>query len=420
MSARKLLIGLLMLSYITLPSVCAASSTSSDAPTAVVYVNGFSGNDSNSGASAKPFRTIAKAAERAVSNSRHQIASTIIIAPGIYREAVSISVAPGQAQAAITIEAASPGTVTISGADVWNDWTADASVPGEYVHAWPFQWGSCAAPPNWPGNLAPIVRRRETVVVNNQVMNQVLSLANLTESSFFVDDISGQIILRVPTGSAPPLTVEVAVRPKLFESHGYNNLSLNGLSFTRAASCLPTAAVSIYGGTGDHIENLTVSSNSWAGLLLNNISSANVIHLTTDNNGGSGLLGYKVKNSRFADLETSGNNWRGIRGGFHDFELAGAKFLRSHDVEFVNFRASRNQTFGLWFDTDNVNISVKKSVFSQNLYYGVFLEANQGPITLENSRFCENGAEGVRVQNSDRVSITNNLFRDNRVAEGFV
>jgi Right handed beta helix region len=419
--AKKLLGAVLMLSQVGLVYVYGVRLTLADSPGVTFYVDGQSGNDGNAGDSARPFRTIGKATDRAVANSRHQLPTTIIVKPGTYRESLSISASPEQGQAAITIEAANPGTVIVSGADVWSDWTADASVPGQYVHAWPFQWGPCATPSNWPANLAPIVRRREMVFVNNKVMNQVLSPAELTESSFFVDDAAGQIVLRPPGGVAPaPLTTDVAVRAKLFESHGYNNLTLNGLTFTAAASCLPTAAVSIYGGTSDHLENLTASSNSWAGLLLNNISDASVVHLTTDNNGGSGLLGYKVKNSRFRDVEASENNLRGIKGGFHDFELAGAKFLRSHDTEFVNFRASRNQTFGLWFDTDNANIAVKNSTFSHNLFYGVFLEANQGPIAIETSGFCENGAEGIRVQNSDHVSIIENTFRDNGVAQVFV
>jgi Right handed beta helix region/Protein of unknown function (DUF1565) len=417
----KLLLGLLALSPLCMMPLRAAGSTSASAPSVVLYVDATAGNDNNSGVSGKPLRTIAKATERAVANSRHDISTTIIVGPGTYRESISISAALEQGQAAITIEAANPGTVIISGADIWVGWIVDASVAGEYVRSWPFQWGACATPQNWPGNLAAIVRRREMVVVNHQVMDQVMSRAELTDNTFFVDDAASQIVLRPPAGvAASQADVEVAVRPKLFESHGYNNLTLNGLIFTRAASCLPTAAVSIYGGVGDHIQNLTVSSNSWAGLLLNNVADATVTHLIADNNGGSGLLGYKVKGSRFEDVEASGNNWRGIKGGFHDFELAGAKFLRTHDAEFVNFRASRNQTFGLWFDTDNSNIVVKNSSFSHNLFYGVFLEANQGPVTIEATRFCENGAEGVRVQNSDHVSITGSLFYANHVAQVFV
>jgi Right handed beta helix region/Protein of unknown function (DUF1565) len=417
----KDLVGRLALSFLCLIPLQAAGSGSPSPTGVILYVDAMAGNDNNSGVSAKPFRTIAKATERAVANSRHDISTTIVVGPGTYRESIRISATAEQGQAAITIEASAPSTVIVSGADVWVGWTVDGSVPGEYVHPWPFQWGACATPQNWPGNLEAIVRRREMVIVNHQVVDQVMSRADLTDNSFFVDDAAGQILLRPPAGvAASQVEVEVAVRAKLFESHGYNNLTLNGLTFTRAASCLPTAAVSIYGGTGDHIQNITASSNSWAGLLLNNVANATVTHLVTDNNGGSGLLGYKVKSSRFEDLEASGNNWRGIKGGFHDFELAGAKFLRTHDAEFVNFRASRNQTFGLWFDTDNSNIVVKNSSFSRNLFYGVFLEANQGPISIEDSRFCDNGAEGLRVQNSDHVSVTRNLFYANHVAQVFV
>ena len=402
---------------IALPVTASATSGSSDSN---VYVDAAAGNDGNPGTSARPFRTIGKAAEKAVANSRHGTATTIVIQPGTYREAISLGSAAQQQQASITFQSAEAGTVFVSGADVWAGWKSDAEV-GAYSHSLPFQSGACSTPQNWPNNLAPIVLRREMIIVNDQVLAQVVSRGELADNTFFVDDAAGEIVIRPPANTdMTRAKIEVAVRPKLFESHGYDNLVLHGLVFTKAASCAPTAAISIYGGTGDRVDNVTASWNSWAGILLNNVANATVSHLRAVHNGGSGLLGYKVKNSQLTDVETSANNWRGIKGNFHDFELAGAKFLRTHDVQLVNFKARENNTFGLWFDTDDANIVIKNSSFSRNLFYGIFLEANQGPIAIQDSKFCENGAEGVRVQNSDRVTLSRNIFYGNQVAQIFV
>jgi Right handed beta helix region/Protein of unknown function (DUF1565) len=416
-----LTIGVLLLNFASPAKLRAANSGSPAPADQNIYVDAAAGNDGNPGSSARPYRSITKALEKAVSNSRHSMPTTIVIQPGVYREAINLGSTDRQQQASITIQAAEAGAVFVSGADVWGDWRFDAAEAGAYSHALPSPLSACATPQNWPSNLAPIVLRREMIIVNDQILAQVISRSELTDNSFFIDEAAGEVVIRPPANTdMTRAKVEVAVRPKLFESHGYDNLVLNGLVFTKAASCAPTAAVSIYGGAGDRIENVTASWNSWAGILLNNVTNATVNHLRADNNGGSGLLGYKVKSSQLSDVETSGNNWRGIKGNFHDFELAGAKFLRTHDVQFVNFKARENNTFGLWFDTDDANIVIKNSSFSRNLYYGIFLEANQGPIAIQDSKFCENGAEGVRVQNSDRVTLSGNLFYGNQVAQIFV
>ena len=417
----SLLIGMLLLGILFSVRLPVAGSGPPDSSNSSFYVDSAVGNDGNPGTAARPLRTIAKAVEKAVANSRRSVSSTIVIQPGTYREAISLGSTAQLAQASILIQAAEAGTVFVSGADVWSDWKSDDAEAGTYSHSWPFRWGVCAIPQNWPNNLAPIVLRREMIVVNGQSLAQVVSRGELTDNSFFVDDAAGEVFIRPPANTAlATAKIEVAVRPKLFDSHGYDDLVLSGLVFTNAASCPPTAAVSIYGGTGDRLENVTASWNSWAGIVLNNTANAKVSHLRADHNGGSGLLGYKLKSSQLADVETSENNWRGIKGNFHDFELAGAKFLRTHDVQFLNFKARENNTFGLWFDTDDANIEIKNSTFSRNLFYGIFLEANQGPITIQDSKFCENGAEGVRIQNSDRVTLSGNVFYGNQVAQIFV
>src|SRR5271170_1795471 len=49
-----------------------------------VFVDGASGSDSNPGSPSRPFKTIGRAAELAVANSRRSIATTITVNPGIY------------------------------------------------------------------------------------------------------------------------------------------------------------------------------------------------------------------------------------------------------------------------------------------------------------------------------------------------
>src|ERR1039458_1848398 len=67
----------------------------------------------------------------------------------------------------------------------------------------------------------------------------------------------------------PAAAVEVAVRPVLFESNGASNLTLRGLVFEHANSCIgtkPGAAVMISGGSHVIVEDAAFRWNNWIGL----------------------------------------------------------------------------------------------------------------------------------------------------------
>ena len=59
--------------------------------TAFLYVNNLIGSDSNPGSQAYPLRSLSAAAGRALANSRNGVGTRVIIAPGTYRESVSLS-----------------------------------------------------------------------------------------------------------------------------------------------------------------------------------------------------------------------------------------------------------------------------------------------------------------------------------------
>jgi hypothetical protein len=51
---------------------------------------------------------------------------------------------------------------------------------------------------------------------------------------------------------------------------------------------------------------------------------------------------------------------------------------------------------------------------------GLKLEANQGPILVEDSRICDNGTYGVRAMNSDQVKLSRNTIWGNRGGQIYV
>src|SRR6516225_8917194 len=58
---------------------------------------------------------------------------------------------PGTASQPLkTIEAATSGTVFVSGADAWTGWTPYSGNPNIFTQAWPYQWGECPGSSNSP------------------------------------------------------------------------------------------------------------------------------------------------------------------------------------------------------------------------------------------------------------------------------
>src|ERR1039458_9064858 len=77
-----------------------------------------------------------------------------------------------------------------------------------------------------------------------------------------------------------------------------------------------------------------------------------------------------------------------------------------------NHFSYNNQAEGLWFDTDNQNITIDNATLSGNTTAALQIERNEGPITLKNSHLCSSGV-GVNVLTSKNLTIQNNTFYNN-------
>src|SRR6516225_6002572 len=118
--------------------------------TAFIYVDVNTGSDSNPGTASQPLKTIATAARKALSNNRNGVGSRVIINPGTYRESISMGTSSQATSLPITFEAATSGTVFVSGDDVWKGWTPYSGNPNIFTQAWPYQWGECPGSSNSP------------------------------------------------------------------------------------------------------------------------------------------------------------------------------------------------------------------------------------------------------------------------------
>lgn len=388
----------------------------------VVYVDGQSlgASDRNPGTEQLPFKSLTKAAKVAEENNKGNVGTKVVISPGIYREVISLAANGKETDAPIVFEARDTGSVTVSGSDVWSDWRQE---PGDHVysHSWPYKWGLAPYPSGWrPAvTLEPIVRRRELLFVNGKSLDQVLSAAELTEGAFYVSEEKGRVFIQLASGILPENSViEVATRSGLFYAQKKRNVVLRGIKFSHDNTPVQGSAVRFVDSTEILVEDCEFLWNNWGGLEFSVSQGITARRNSATHNGALGFSGYRLKNVLFEENETSFNNWRGAKGRFYGWAVAGTKFGAIHDGVFRKFKSVGNQARGFWLDYDNANVWIEEARWCDNYSDGIFIEANQGPITIKNSVICEsqNGA-GVLGANSTYISLLGNAIYSNKAAQ---
>jgi hypothetical protein len=406
-----------------LPPVSATPVTIDESSaTAQLFVNPSApgASDANPGSSTLPLLTIAQAAAMSAKNNQSGVGTHVFIAPGEYRESVTLPPASHSTIAPIIFEAASGGPVIISGSDVWTGWQL-SSDSLTYVKSWPYQWGLAPYPNGWQGQvvLMPIVQRREMIFVNGEPLRQVLTPAELDFGTFLVQEDQGLVSIRPRQGVALPLaTVEVAVRPVLFSASRQQNLVLRGITFQHGNVALPNGSVQITNSKNILIDRCEFVNNNWIGLQVAEDSNLTVLGSAANANGGEGMDGYQLTNVYLDRDETSRNNWRGAAGGLLGWAPAGAKFTGTHVGLFRNHTALFNLARGLWLDYNNTSITIESAALESNQNDGLFLEANEGPVLVNSSSFINNlNSSGLAGANTMDVTIENSVLCGNGLAQ---
>ena len=375
-----------------------------------IYVDANNGSDGNSGAAGSPLQTIQAAVNRANGQNQNGIGVKVIVKPGVYRETVTIGNYRSTG-AALTIEAASPGTAAIAGSDVLSGWNAEGN--GIYTHAWTPNLGACAVPSGWPTSFAEIARRTEMLYVNGTPLTQVMSSSALKPGTFFANEGSNSIYAYPdPSVDMSSATVEAATRSRTLNISGRSNVAIRGLVLRHAASCINTTGVIVYGSNNILFDSVQALWNNWGGIGIYSTNNVTVQNSVASHNGGIGIMAARDQNAALNSNETDYNNWRGAQAALFDWGMGGAKLMYMRNATVQNHFSYNNQAQGLWFDTDNKNININGATLSGNVMAGLQLEASQGPVNVQNSDLCTNGA-GVNLLNAQNVAIQNNSLFDN-------
>ncbi len=409
---------------------CPQATVNETLETTILYVDGAGGSDSNSGSQAQPLKTIGKAAAIALDNKKLNLGTKVVIAPGTYRETLTLTGFAAQSPLPVTFQAATPGTVNISGAERFSDWTSYSGNSDIYVSPWPHQWGFCAAYGNAAPYEQPIVLRREILVVNGVALTQVLSLAQmLFPGTFFVDEAHGKVYIWPPNGTnMNAADVEVASNSPLVTLRGLYGINLNGIvfrgiNFVYANSCQNEGAVYVYGTvTNVLFDTDSFQWNNGQGISLNHpASNLTVLNCTANHNGATGYQAYRLRDVLWKNDEASYNNWRGAQGAYYNWNMGGYHLFSDHNETISGGGAAFNQTFGIHWDTDSHDTQVDSFLSAQNIL-GVLFEKNEGPLTVTNSYFCStsamiNGYAGFALRNSQNATLSKNVFYGNNMSE---
>ena len=402
----------------SLPAFCQAN-INEGLETAYIYVDAVKGSDSNPGTAALPLKTIGAAASMAVTNNKNSVGTRVTINPGTYRESISVNANSKSTNLPITFEAATNGTVVVSGADVWTGWQTYSQNPQIYTNSWPYQWGLCPPMPSGPLEQN-IVLRREMIFVNSVPLTQVLSFGEMVEGTFYVDETGGTVYIWPATGTdVSTATIEVATRSGLFSSEGESDIVIRGLTFQYDNSCKTNAAVSFTGSASNVlVDTDNFLWNNAQGLDLSNpLTDATVQSSVANHNGESGFQTYQMTNLLWQSDQASYNNWRGAQGTLYGWNAGGAHIFNDHGETVNGLSALFNMSHGVHWDTDNENVTASSMVGVNNLLNGAFVEASEGPVTISNSQFCDNIYSGVFLKDSSLVAMSGDNFYNNAASQ---
>lgn len=386
-----------------------------------LYVNGSSGSDSNAGTSAKPFKTLSKGASAALAQAQKGTATKVLVSAGTYREGVSVT---GSSTAAVTIQAVTSGSVTVSGADVWTGWQAYSGNSSIYTHSWPYAWGNCAQLAG-PAEQN-IVRRQEMIFVNGTPLTQVLYQSELTTGTFYVNESSKTAYVWPPSGTTmSSATVEVSTRNSLLQIGEVKNWVIRGIDFQYARGCRNTdeAVVATMQASNILFDTDTFNWNNSEGLDLGDVTDVTVQSSQANHNGQTGFFAQYVDGVEYSSDEGSYNNWRGAQGAYYAWNVAGLKFGEVHVGTINNFEAYYNQSHGMHLDTDVRNITINSLESIDNYNGGIQLEADPGPITLSGATICNNNkmnqtySGGVNITDSASVTVNSSTIYNNNSAQ---
>jgi hypothetical protein len=379
-----------------------------------IYVDPSHGADTQAqaaGTQSQPLRTINAGISKALALNKTGVATRVMVSPGTYRELIDLSTTGGQSSAPITLQASMTGQAVVSGSNVVSGWSHSSG--STYTHSYNYSFGSCPTIQKPPAGSTAIAYYRDLIFVNGRLLTQVLSASSLRAGTFYIDR-SRKVAHIWPFAGTNMNTarVEVGMRQNTLRISGRSNVTVRGMTFTHAVTCLNSTGVTVTSSHNVLFDQDQAIWNNWGGFGASGTDHVTFQNSVASHNGGVGFTAYRNTNILYQSDEADYNNWRGALGNFIDYAGGGLKSLQSHTATVRRFYAFHNLAQGLWFDTDNKNILMDNVTLVGNKYANMQIELNQGPVRLQNSLICS-GDNGINMLEAQNFTVTNTKLYNN-------
>lgn len=370
--------------------------------------------DAGPGSLEQPWKTLAKAVDRAGPGD------TVVIDSGVYREDV-VARTSGTAEQPIRFEPAPGASVVLTGADQLTGWRQDA---GRAAYSVP--WSHRFVP--WSKNMTHpdddyhrLIGRCEQVAINGYLLRQVLDSNQLAPGAFFVD-LPNQRLYAWDAASRDLNTVlvEASAREEILRVQG-DDVEVRGLHFKYAANMAQHGAV-VLTGKHDLLEDCVMEDMNACGATFAGPQQI-VRRCTFRDNGQLGFGANGAHQLLFTGCLVENNNTKDFDRGW---EAGGDKLVLCRDAILEHSRFLRNRGNGIWFDIGNEHCTVRNCLIADNEDGGIFDEISFGlqahdNVIVGNGFAATAGAwgaqAGITLSSSPDSVIEQNLLLGNR--EGF-
>ena len=374
--------------------------------------------DAMSCAPANPCLTITAAAGLA------QAGDTVLIAPGVYREALDLprdGLPPDQP---ITFAAREAGTVHIRGSDVVDGWRRHSDAVWR-KDAWPVNSQQVfvdGRPLRQTGRTCPF---HDVENMGKPFLSHTgKGVDDLAPGSFFYDEAGQTLFIRLADDSPPGgKLVEASVRPFAIVPRERESIHLSGLEFAHSnvSSLGIYASMANAWGRNWRIRDCSFRQADFSGLAV--VGEGHLIdHCRFEDNGDVGLTilgtdeahgwapvpGRGPQNITVRDSSFTGNNTRGFDPAW---QAGGIKASTScTGLVLEGLRLENNNGPGLWLDVFCRDVLVERCL-ARNNTVGVVCEISDQAV-IRNNMILDNDF-GVLVAASSGVAVVNNTLHNN-------
>lgn len=348
------------------------------------------GDDAADGSKARPWRTIAHAADAS------RPGDTISLGPGLYREEVLLknSGLPG---APIRFVSEAQGAAVISGADPVSGWSrvaGDAPIYGaDWKPVFAIDWVNGKPVESHPGD-APRWGRAEQAIADGRQLLPTLGLAGLRAEwsahagpeipsptkgqqirfggAFAVDTDAHKIYVWLLDGSDPGAHhMEAATRAQTFGVNGWqsrdgvHDVQVVGITFRYGASFPQRPVVNLF-GKHNRVDRCVIEQMSGCGVSVCGELTQSVIRQCGQTGGSAIGDGFINRDDIWED-----NCWKLIDRGW---DAGGVKIAACHNGVFEHCLFLRNGGPGLWLDVWDHDVRIANCAFVRNEGSGLFIE----------------------------------------------